>query len=255
MTSDQTEQFKTNTTSTLRAMARKGDVDITYSALEMPTGEITSLARPRLPTPTPDMDEETRALIRGCADNYALKIAHHNPALHHSNGQSDLRAQAAMDALEQARCDAIGMNTMDGVAGNLNAILEAKSVRRGFNDIREREDMPLADALHIVARTALTGQEPPHSASKALELWQPWINEHLGDGGLETLKGQIHDQHAFAKAAQKILFALNLPVNPEGEENTQELVDQENGSNEAEPKMTALTWVWMMSWMICMNLT
>ncbi len=140
------EQFKTNTSATLRAISRKADLEITYSELEMPTGEIRTLERPRLPAPSPDMPKEKRDIIRGCADTYALKLAHHDQALHRNNGQSNLQAQSALDALEQARCDAIGILSMDGVGQNLNTVLEAKAKRKGFADIRVREDLSL---IHI----------------------------------------------------------------------------------------------------------
>jgi len=236
MTAKNSEQFKTNTTSTLRAMARKKDLEVTYSTLEMPTGETENLDRPKIPAPTEDMPREKRDLIRGCADNYALKIAYHNQALHRDNGQNDLRAQAALDALEQARCDSLGILSMDGVAQNLNAVLEAKAQRQGYNGIKEREDIALADALHIVARSEISGIEPPPSAVKAYNLWKPWITEHLGKNGFDDLKKVIKDQNAYANIACKLLAQLDLPVNTNGDKDTQELqesYDPEN-SNDSE---------------------
>ncbi len=224
MSENRTEEFKQTTSSTMRAMSRKADLDVTYSEVEMPTGEIKNLERPRIPAPTADMDENKRTLIRGCADTYALKIAHHNQALHRSNGQSDLRVQAALDALEQARCDAIGITAMDGVGKNLDAVLEAKAQRRGFGDIRNKDEMTLADALHIVARCELTGRKAPPSAQKAVELWQPWINERLKHINFDQLKDVLHDQRAFAKASCTLLRDLELPVIGEDQNTT----DQEN---------------------------
>tara|TARA_R110002095_G_scaffold150969_2_gene130638 strand:- start:94 stop:1935 length:1842 start_codon:yes stop_codon:yes gene_type:complete len=219
MTTKDTEQFKTNTTSTLRAMARKKDLEVTYSELEMPTGDLKNLDRPRIPAPSDDMPAEKRALIRGCADTYALKIAHHDPVMHHSNGQNDLRAQAALDALEQARCDSLGILRMDGVAQNLNAVLEAKAVRRGYPDIREREDIALADALHIVARSEISDITPPPAVQKVYDLWHPWIMERLRATGFNDLKAALHDQKQFAKLACTFLTQFDLPITSDGDEN------------------------------------
>ncbi len=232
MTDENIEQFKTNTTSTLRAMARKKDLDVTYCELEMPTGETENLEHPKIPAPTIDMPKEKRDLIRGCADNYALKIAHHDQALHNDNGQSDLRAQAALDALEQARVESLGILSMDGVAQNLNAVLEAKAVRRGYNDIRSREDITLADALHIVARSEISGISPPPSAKKAYDLWLPWIKEHLGERGFDDLKSALKDQKEFAKSAHNLLKQLGLPINPDGEKNAKNQEEQDSHNPE-----------------------
>lgn len=234
MTIEKTEQFKTNTSSTLRAIARNRDIDVTYSELEMPTGEIKNLKRPRLPSPTPNMDAEKKALIRGCADAYALKNAYHDENLHKNNGHSDLRVQAAIDALEQARCDALGISKMSGVGDNLDAIMEAKAIRRGFDDIREREDIPLADALHIVMRHELTGRPATPSTQKVLDLWQPWLNEKLDHKTLEQLKMLLNNQQAFAKAVKQILHRLNLPISPEGEDQTQEHPSPDDGNTHPE---------------------
>lgn len=227
---ERSEQFKSNTSSTLRAIARDHEIEVTFSELEMPTGEIKNLRRPRLPAPTADMDAEKKRLIRGCADAYALKIAYHDSDLHNTNGSSDLRAQAAMDALEQSRCDALGMTKMDGVADNLDAIMEAKATRRGFNDIREREDIPLADALHIVMRHELTGRPATPSTEKALELWQPWLLDKIGKETLENLKPLLKDQRAYAKATRQILQSLNLPVSPDGDDQQNENDAPEDGN-------------------------
>lgn len=207
---DASETFKTSTAATLRALARKPELDVSFSNLEMPTGETNNLKAPRLPAPSADMDEEKRTLIRGCADTYGLKIAHHDPELHRNNGSSDLQIQAALDALEQARCDSIGMMSMHGVANNLKSILEAKAVRRGFADIRNREDISLADALHIVARAEIAGETPPPSAELAYSLWQPWIKSRLKTLDFNTLKQNINNQKAYAHAARILLNELNM---------------------------------------------
>ena len=230
MSKTDSEQFKVSTSSTLRAISRKKDLEVTYSEVETPTGDIRNLNRPRIPAPSSDMTQQKRNLIRGCADTYALKLAHHDQRLHRSNGQNDLRAQAGMDALEQARCDAIGITSMDGVAQNLNEVLEEKSKRRGFDGIQEREDISLADALHIVARTEMSGLAPPPSAEKAYELWQPWIMERLKQAGFDDLKSVMNDQKAFAKIARSLLQDLELPVDPDGDQDIDDQ-EQEDGSD------------------------
>ena len=234
---ENTEEFKTGTTAALKAIARKAELDVTYSSLEMPTGETTNLTHPRLPAPTDDMDAEKKRLIRGCADSYGLKIAHHDSALHRTNGHSDLQIQAAIDALEQARCDSIGIISMDGVGANLNAVLEAKAVRRGFADIRNREDVSLADAIHIVARAEIAGEKPPPSAQSVYDLWQPWIKGRLKNLNFQILKDSLYDQKAFALAAKKLLNELRLgPGDEKGSPEDQVVPDGEGKDNQPDEK-------------------
>lgn len=228
--SDQKEDFKRNTTSTMRAMSRKHDLEVTYSDIQKASDDIKTVSIPRLPAPSANMDKRTRNLIRGCADTYALKFAHHDPDIHRHNGQTDLQAQAAMDALEQARCDAIGMLSMDGVTQNLNTVLDEKSRKRGFADIKSREDISLSDALHIVARSELTDIAPPPSTQKVIEYWKPWIEEHLKTTDFHDLKNHLKDQDKYAKLSQHILSSLNLNIDDNGDETAHE----EEGSQEEE---------------------
>ena len=238
MTTQSPEEFESSTASVMRAMGRKKEIDVTFSETEMPTGEVRDLEHPRLPAPTPDMPAEKRTLIRGCADSYALKLAYHDSDLHRDNGQSDLQAQAALDALEQARCDALGVLSMDGVADNLDAVLEAKARRRGFADIQTREDISLADALHIVARHEITGRPPPPSTKKVVALWQPWIKERLQHIDFQHLKSLLHDQNAYAQAAQQLLSALDLVVDSGGAQTTETQEEQGDGTPEDDTQDT-----------------
>ncbi|MBK6895133.1 MAG: cobaltochelatase subunit CobT [Alphaproteobacteria bacterium] len=234
--SNKAEEFKSSTRSVVRTLARKPELDVTFSEAESPTGQIGSLTRPRLPMPDPNLPPETTRLVRGCADTYALKIAYHDPALHRRNAQSDLQAQAALDALEQARCDALGALKMKGVSDNLNAVLEEKSKRRGFADIIKRESVSLADALHIVARTEMTGIAPPPSAQKVYDLWKPWIEQHLKSASFQKMKETLSNQQQFATLARELLRELQLPIG-KGEDDSlgeDHQLPPEDGQNKGE---------------------
>ena len=200
------EQFKSATAAALRALARKPDIDVSFSATE-PPGD-SRLKNPhgsnraRLPLPDRSLTAHTKTLVRGDADAKALRLQHHDPLLHNQNTMMDLTAQAVMDALEQARCEAIGANDMRGVAQNLNAALEEKCHRLGFHNIHSRDDTNMAEALHVLARLALTGEPVPPSAQELVAQWSPWIEDHLGPQGLEALKPYLDDQNNFSRHAR-----------------------------------------------------
>ncbi len=212
MAKDTTELIKLKTTSTLKAIAKRRELEVSYTMADVTLDGAKNLKAPRLPAPTDNMGKEKLGLLRGCADIYALKLAHHNTLFHASNGQSDLRAQSALDALEQARCDALGMHNMDGVANNLDAILEAKALKRGYEGIDQREDVPLADALHIVARTLLTGHKPPSAAQAVYDKWEPWIIKQIGEDSFSKLKNALKNQKAFTKLSCEILQKMGVPA-------------------------------------------
>ena len=84
------------------------------------------------------------------------------------------------EAVEQARVEAIGARRMDGVAMNLTAMLDDKFHRAKFDDVSDRADAPIEEALALMVRERLTGVAPPPAARKLVELWRPLIEERAG---------------------------------------------------------------------------
>jgi cobaltochelatase CobT len=207
----QIERFKNATAAALRAVAGKKLLEVTYAAGE--TADRPSPAddiRTRLPVPDAKLSAHERALMRGSADAKALRLKHHDKSFHRRNAPLDLSAATVFDALEQARVEAIGADQMTGVGKNLHTLLDEKAKRLNLNTIDVREDSNAADAVHILARMALTGEDAPQHAGKLVDLWKPWVESKLGKGGLDTLKPLIHDQKAFAKKAKEFMAALDM---------------------------------------------
>jgi len=211
------EKFKSATAAVLRAIARKKELDVSFSANESPvyTAQKDTSGQTRLPLPDHEMSVESTALVRGSADARALHLQHHSPALHQRNTPLDLTARAALEALEQARGEGIGAIEMRGVARNLEITLEEKCRRLGFNHVTNRAECNMADALHILARIALTGEAPPPSSQKMRMLWQPWLDEKLGADGLKGLKSALYDQKTFAALSRRLIGQLDRETEEE----------------------------------------
>ena len=189
----------------MRTIAGNKELEVTYSAAETPTGRLSPTGKPRLPAPGHNMPPAEKRLLRGCADVQALYLAHHNEKLHQQIAPRDPRALQAFEALEQARCEAIGYQEMKGVGANLTAVLEEKCKRAGFQNLSSREQVDLGDALHVISRVMLTGEEPPPSAQKLMQLWKPIIDTQLKDANFESLKHVLNDQAAFADWAKRLI--------------------------------------------------
>ncbi len=228
MTSAKPEEFKYVTAVTLRTIAGKKDLESSFAAGEPPTGRITSADAPRLPAPDIDMNAKSVRLVRGCADAHALHIAHHNPKMHYQNSPKNHEAASAFMALEQARCEALGFKEMMGVGANLNAVLEEKCKRAGFANLSDREQAPLGDALHVLARVNLTGESVPPAAKKLVELWQPWLDERLKALGFSDLKSVVEDQEAYSALSRQLIEALDMDTTPSDDEVEEDGLDAQN---------------------------
>jgi cobaltochelatase CobT len=172
-------------------------------------------------------------VARGAADAMALKLRHHDAGIHAYRMPNSTQARAAFDALEQARCEAIGAKQMAGVASNLGAAIDDRSRRQGFDRVTTRDESMLPEALKLLAREALTGEPPPPSARSMVDAWRPFIAEHM-PSRFESLQKVLYDQDDYARETRRLLTQLSLDVGPEMEEPQSGDADSEQDDQDSE---------------------
>jgi cobaltochelatase CobT len=221
-----TEPFKRAVTSCLRAIAKKAELEVSFAA-ERP-GLVGG--KVRLPEPARKLTRAEAAIVRGNADSIALRIACHDPAVHRRLQPAGQQARAVFEAVEQARVEAIGARRMDGVALNLTAMLDDKFHRAKFDDITDRADAPIEDALALMVRERLTGLAPPTAAKKLVDLWRPLIEDRAGKN-LDQLENLVEDQRHFGDAVHDLLDALEM-----GEDRSRDSEDEDEEGEEDKRK-------------------
>src|SRR5215468_3461172 len=200
-----TEPFKRAVGICLRAIAGKGDLEVSFAA------ERPGLAggKARLPEPARRLNDREAAIVRGHADSIALKLACHDPNVHRRIAPGGQQARAVFEAVEQARVEAIGARRMEGVARNLSAMLEDRFHRGKYDDVTDRADAPIEDALAMMVRERLTGEPPPAAAKKLVDLWRPLIEGRAGRD-LDRLERVLEDQRRFGDAVHDLLDSLDM---------------------------------------------
>jgi cobaltochelatase CobT len=219
-----TEPFKRSVASCMRAIARR-DLEVTYAA------DKPGLAgdKARLPEPPRKLSPKDAAIVRGHGDAMALRLAVHNAKVHRTMVPDGQQARAVFEAVENARIEAIGSNRMAGVAQNLTARLEDHYHRMGkYEDITDKADAPIEDALALMVRERLTGQKAPAEARKIVDLWRDTVEAKAGKN-LESLVGLENDQRAFGKAVRDLLTSLDM-----GDEQGRSDEDNEDDSDSQE---------------------
>jgi cobaltochelatase CobT len=215
-----TEPFKRAVSSCLRAVANVPELDVTFAA-ERPG---LSPGKARLPEPARKLTKRDAAVVRGHADSIALKLACHDAKLHRKLLPGNPQARGVFEAVEQARVEAIGARRMPGVADNLAAMLDDHFHRGKFDEITDRADAPLADALAMLVRERLTGRAPPVAARKLVELWRPVLESKIGPR-LDLLDRYAEDQSKFSDAVHDLLVALELGEDRESDSEEEEKQD------------------------------
>ena len=155
------------------------------------------------------MTKRDAAIVRGHADFIALKLACHDPKVHRKLMPGNPQARGVFEAVEQARVEAIGARRMAGVAKNLTAMLDDHFHRGKFDEITDRADAPLSDALAMLVRERLTGLAPPAAAKKMVDLWRPALEDKIG-ARLDQLARVTEDQAKFGDSVHDLLSALDL---------------------------------------------
>ena len=147
--------------------------------------------------------------MRGHADSIALKLACHDPSVHRRLVPGGQQARAVFDAVEQARVEAIGARRMLGVKSNLTAMIDDRFHRGKFDEVTDRADAPIEEAVAMMVRERLTGQAPPPAAKKLVDLWRPFIEDRAGRD-LDRLEQLIEDQRKFGDAVHDLLDSLDM---------------------------------------------
>jgi cobaltochelatase CobT len=221
------EPFKRALASCTRAMARRRELEIAFTADKPALVSGPEGARARLPEPARKPNPREAAILRGLADSMALRLACHNEAIHRRHAPLDPAARALFDAAEQARVEAIGARRMEGVAGNLTAMLDDRYHRSPFVEARDRDEAPLEDAVAMLVRERLTGLEAPSGAARLVELWRPLV-EAKAAAELDKLEAAILDQRAFARSLHRLLASLGMASQSEADADEDEEPADEN---------------------------
>jgi cobaltochelatase CobT len=226
------EDFKRATAGVLRAIAEQPDVQVAFQP--GPSG-VTG-KRARLPLPTRALPASEMAKLRGQSDAIALRLRHHDDAVHAQRMPTRREAKDAYDALEQVRVEVVGSRYMNGVNANLRAKLAEECEADGYDRMTRKDQLPIDKALALLAREKLSGEAVPDAARRVLNLWRDTLGESADQALAEMMQAQ-DNQTAFARASRKLLAALDLAeaeVDAEPEDNAEDSDDggEQSGSQD-----------------------
>ncbi|RBO54865.1 cobaltochelatase subunit CobT [Rhodovulum sp. BSW8] len=227
-TDNPADPFKKALAEATKVMADDPDLGISYSV--DPPGLTDDAVR--LPQVSRRMTRDEVLLARGTADAFALRHKYHDSATHSRYRPSGQMARDLYEAMEMARCEAVGARVMPGTASNIDAMIGAEAAKKGYAQAREASEVPLPVAAAYMVRHLATGRPLPKGADQAMELWRGFIEEQAG-AALDGLDHALADQAAFARLARKVIadlgYADQLGDDPDADQN-----DDEDSSAETE---------------------
>jgi cobaltochelatase CobT len=241
------EEFKRATASALRAIAQIPDVQVAYQP--GPSG--LSGKRARLSSPSRALTPPEMAKLRGVADSIALRLRHHDDAVHSARAPASREAREAYDALEQARVEIIGAAHMEGVSANLRGKLSEEYESEGLDRMTTRDQLPLVTALSLLARDRMDPASVPESVKQILNLWRGTLDDKA-EAALNELASSRTNQSTYIRASRKLLAAFDLAEaeaesteddqsddGDEGSEDTSQQDNSQDGNGESQSEENA----------------
>ena len=193
----------------------------------------------RLPQVSRRMKRSEVLLARGTADAFALQLKHRDDATFNRYAPEGQLARDIYEAMETARCQAVGARDMPGTAGNIDAKIANEAERKGYAQIKKSADAPLSVAAGYLVRQLATGRPLPEGADNIVELWRDFFEERCGDT-LENLDNTLTNQSEFARFTRQIIEDLGygdqLGEDPDMQDEDQD--DTAESEEEEDPDST-----------------
>ena len=231
------DPFKKALAEATKVLADDAELSVTYSV--DPSG--VSGDAMRLPQVSRRMTRDEVLMARGTADALALRHKYHDPAVSARYNPQGEMARELYNAMETARCEAVGARVMPGTASNIDTKIEAEAQRLGYEQVTDSAQVPLATAAGYLIRHLATGRDLPPACKNVMELWQGFIEEQAG-GTLEDLDDMLSDQAKFAKFARQIIEDLGygdqLGDDPDTLDDEDEDQAEDSGEEQEEPEST-----------------
>ena len=228
------DPFKKALAEATKVLADDADLSVSYTV--DPSG--VSGDAMRLPQVSRRMTRDEVLLARGTADALAMQRRYHDDGLHARYLPTGQMARDIYEAMEVARCEAMGARDMPGTATNIDAKIRAEGSRKGYDQVRDRADVPLSVAAGYLVRHLATGRDLPSGATNVMDLWRGFIEEQAGDT-LEDLSETLSDQAGFARFARQVIEDLGygdqLGDDPDAQDEDEEDQAEEDAEEQDDP--------------------
>lgn len=217
---DPQEQFKQSLVSTVRAIARDGEVEVSFT-----TDSAGLLGRTvRIPLPGRETKPEDVTRLRGQADAQAMYLRFHDAATHAKQTPTNAEGRAFFDSLEQARVESLGAKSFPGAGQNIDFATNARCRAKGYDRVRDNHEIAKGESLYLLLKERAGVAPVPEFAKPMTSLFsEAWDSD--AQKLLQDLSQNLADQSKFGKIANKLLKQLHLieddPLDQQPEEQEQ----------------------------------
>ena len=145
-------------------------------------------------------------------------------------------AMALFEAMETARCEAMGARAMPGTAGNIDARIADEARRMGYAEITDAARAPLAQAAGYLVRHLATGRTA--AGGRARTSWTSGAASSRARPAARSpgLDDVLDDQQAFARFARRVIADLGYGDELGEDPDAGDDAEEEEADEEAAPQ-------------------
>jgi cobaltochelatase CobT len=169
--------------------------------------------------------------LRAETDSGALKKKFSNKEIFNKNMPKNLSCKSLYNIAEKIRYEVLGRKMLKGVGKNLSENYNQKinSVRK--EQLKNKEDVPVAEAFELYLLKKFFNLELNHTSSKMLSFWEKDFASSI-DKHLDFLNKNLEDQDNYSLKFSEIFENMDI-FNSNNDENNK---DEDEKNNEQENK-------------------
>ncbi len=212
----QAENFKIAISSTIKALAKKQDLNILFS--DTPIKENNTINLPKISFESLNEYQNIRAL----ADSEALKIKYSNQELSRKFEPRGIVAKNIYKSAEKIRYEKLGSVNFEGIKLNFKNYYQKR-----FKEQNDDMYNSIEKAFDIILGNRLLNLDLNIDEKKSLQKWNKIIDEQIKDK-IDLLKQNISNQEKFSNILNSIIQDLKLEekLSPNENDNDNEQKDE-----------------------------
>jgi cobaltochelatase CobT len=176
-------------------------------------------------------DKKDFIRLRAEMDSTALKKKFSDKKIFNKNLPKNPSCKSLYDIAEKIRYEILGGKMLKGIEKNFNENYNQKVISLSKNQLKNKEDVPIADAFELYMLKKFLNIELSPESSKMLNFWENDFSKSI-DKHINFLNENLENQNNYSSKFSEIFESMDVF----GSNNEEDSEDNEEENNEQENK-------------------
>ena len=172
-------------------------------------------------------DKKDFIRLRAEMDSTALKKKFSDKKIFNKNLPKNPSCKSLYDIAEKIRYEILGGKMLKGIEKNFNENYNQKVVSLSKNQLKNKEDVPIADAFELYMLKKFLNIELSPESSKMLNFWENDFSKSI-DKHINFLNENLENQNNYSSKFSEIFESMDVFGSNNEEDNEEENNEEEN---------------------------